>query len=219
MSKIHLITFADDKFEGHRTLTNNVASFIENKKNYRPEDIPQSFILENAEIYYQSKGFGYWIWKPYIVLDYLTNHCEENDIVIYCDSGDYFHKDLVDVAVKDLEHTYMTAIQSEYSQTAYTKRDCFVLMDCDNEKYWNANQIFASMHFWKNSPEARSFAFEWLQTCKNKFILTDEPNICGYPNFSNYIDHRHDQSIFTNLMIKHNLKAKPFKHAVNPWAI
>jgi hypothetical protein len=219
MSEVHLITFADYKFEGHRNLTNNVASFIKNKKDYKPEDIPEDFKAENAEIYYQPKGFGYWIWKPYIVLDYLTNHCEENDIVIYCDSGDYFHEDLVKQMVKNLESTYMTAIKSEYSQTAYTKRDCFVLMGCDEEKYWLSDQIFASMHFWKNNKDSRKFAAEWLEFCKNKFILTDEPNIYGKPNFPNYVDHRHDQSIFTNLMIKHNLPTRVYKHAVNPWSI
>ena len=217
---ISLITFADDKFEVLRKLTNDTAYFLENKKSYRPEDIPEDFINENREVYSHHRGFGFWIWKPYIILDYLNNHCEEGDIVIYCDSGDVFNKDLVDVILKDLEdeNTYLCApTSSHFSHTAYTRRDCFVFMDCDEPKYHSANQVLASIMAWKNCKESKDFLEEWLNYCKNKFINTDEPNISGLPNFGNFIDHRHDQSIYTNLIIKKGLKVRKFAHAVDPW--
>jgi hypothetical protein len=42
---------------------------------------------------------------------------------------------------------------------------------------------------------------------KNKKILDDTPNTLGFPNLPNFRDHRHDQSILTNLSIQKNIKS------------
>jgi hypothetical protein len=100
----------------------------------------------------------------------------------------------------------------------WTKRDCFVLMDCDSKEYWNSPQVQAGINIWKNTPRVRSFLEEWLEYCKDPRIITDQPNTCGEDNLTEYQDHRHDQSILTNLLIKKGIRAfgnpqrRNFKH-------
>ena len=94
----------------------------------------------------------------------------------------------------------------------WTKRDCFVLMDCDTSKYHNANQLEAGLIGVKNSPLTFQVITEWLQNCQDENIVTDLPNISGESNFDGFRDHRHDQSILTNLFLKYNISSVDKKH-------
>jgi hypothetical protein len=211
MPKTHLITFADLTHESRRVVTHNNINFFDVVKDYRPEDISDEFKAENAHIYFQPRGYGYWIWKPWIILDYLNNYAAEDDIVVYCDAGDYFWKDVLEDFTEDLNKTYITAISAvapSHDQRCYAKRDCMFLMNCDSEKYWT-RQVYASVIAIKNNENSRAFVAEWLEYCKNENILTDLPNICGLPNYPEFIDHRHDQAVFTNLINKYDLPTRP----------
>jgi len=47
---------------------------------------------------------------------------------------------------------------------------------------------------------------QWLDWCQIEAVVSDNANIYGKPNFDEFKDHRHDQSIITNLVIKNNIK-------------
>ena len=50
-------------------------------KVFRPKDLPDE-INNYAKSY--SKGYGYWIWKPYIIKEALLT-IKENDVLLYID--------------------------------------------------------------------------------------------------------------------------------------
>lgn len=163
------------------------------------------FYEENKMVLDQPRGAGYWLWKPYIILEVL-NYLNEDDILFYLDSGDTFltgTKNKIEELMKDKDIVVSTSF---FTQKDYTKRDCFHFMDCDEEKYWNAHQAEAGILVLKNNSNTKNFIYEWLNYCKDPRILTDMSNTCGKPNLEGFIDHRHDQSILTNLCIKHNIK-------------
>jgi hypothetical protein len=85
------------------------------------------------------------------------------------------------------------------------KKDCFVLMDCDEEEFINGPHLNASYLIFKNNELSRSFVAEWLHYCQNKEILTDTHNKFG-SNYPGYYDHRHDQSVLSLLAIKYKIK-------------
>ena len=101
-----------------------------------------------------------------------------------------------------------------FLEKQYTKRDAFVLMECDSERYSNSNQILASFSLWKKSDFTLKFVNDWLQYAQNERIITDIKNDCGFPDFDEFIDHRHDQSIFSLLSKKYDLKVyrNPSEH-------
>lgn len=164
--------------------------------------------MENKEILDMSVGSGYWLWKPYIILDAMKE-IEDNDVVFYIDAGDEIIN--IDIINKlknhmiDLDYIVTDFSGKRYSQKITTKRDCFILMNCDEEKYHNALQIEAGTLAFKKTKFVEDFLNEWLFYCKNKNILTDIPNIHG-ENLEGFMYHRHDQSIISNLIIKYNMK-------------
>ena len=87
----------------------------------------------------------------------------------------------------------------------YTKRDCFILMNCDDEKYHNQIQLEAGILAVRKTEFNIKLLREWLKYCSNIFAVTDLPNSEGFPNYKGFKGHRHDQSILTNLSIKYNI--------------
>ena len=87
----------------------------------------------------------------------------------------------------------------------YTKRDAFVLMNCDTKKYTEYVQRVGGYILCKNTSFTRSFFAEFEEWARDDRIITDIPNQCGYPNYDGFVAHRHDQSIYSLLTKKYNL--------------
>jgi hypothetical protein len=121
------------------------------------------------------------------------------------DCGDIFLTGVKNKIHELIETQDIVISTSFFTQKDYTKRDCFHFMNCDEEKYWNAFQVEAGIVAFRNNNFTKNFVNEWLEFCKNKYIVSDLPNISEKPNFDSFIDHRHDQSILTNLCVKYNL--------------
>jgi hypothetical protein len=54
-----------------------------------------------------------------------------------------------------------------------------------------------------------NFINEWLHYAKDYRIITDSANECGLPNYPEFVDHRHDQSILSLLGGKYKIKNIP----------
>lgn len=169
------------------------------------------FYRSNKNILDQPRGAGYWLWKPFIIKHALTTFAQKEDIVFYIDSGDVFHYELDGVSLPAQLNIEMNNVDQLFvtyanNNSKWTKRDCFVYMDCDSQEYWQASQLEAGVSFWKNTDSSMKLLDEWLDYCMDERILTDIPNQSGQDNFVYFEDHRHDQSILTNLVVKYNLK-------------
>ena len=78
-------------------------------------------------------------------------------------------------------------------------------MGSDDEKYHNQYQVEAGIVGVRNTKFNIKLIEVWLRYCSDMYIITDLPNICASPNYIGFIEHRHDQSILTNLTIKFDL--------------
>jgi hypothetical protein len=129
------------------------------------------------------------------------------DFLVYSDSGIEIIEDLsvlFDICSK--QNGIMLFQIHNQPNSKWTKRDCFVFMKCDSEKYWNAQQVNAAFQVYVKNDKAIAFLDEWLDYAKNPNITTDQSNICGLNNLQDFKEHRRDQSIFSNLAVKHNLE-------------
>jgi hypothetical protein len=79
-------------------------------------------------------------------------------------------------------------------------------MGCDAPRYWTARQVQATFSLWSGKA-AMEFLSEWLRWCRDRRCITDDQNECGLPNLPGYVEHRHDQSILTNLCIRRGVAA------------
>jgi hypothetical protein len=172
---------------------------------YGPKDIDQDFYIKNRRILNQKKGNGYWLWKPYFIKKALEK-LNFGDHLFYCDSGSYFIDSIKNlILLSDLDQDMMV-FELPFLEKQYTKRDTFVLMGCDSERYSNSNQILGGYCLWKKSDFTIKFVDDWLKYAQDERIITDNKNECGLPDYDAFIAHRHDQSIFSLLCKKNSLK-------------
>jgi len=161
-----------------------------------------------------TRGYGYWMWKPLIILEAMSK-LNTGDIVGYIDSGntvinslDYIFDHCVNKEITLFDNRDGNFDYTTHKNKTWTKRDCFVLMGCDNNKYYDASQVDGSYQFYKKTDKTIAFLEEYKEHCCNKNIISDIPNITE-KNLQDFKDHRHDQSILSLLAVKHNIELLP----------
>ncbi|MGU3560124.1 hypothetical protein [Methylobacterium radiotolerans] len=175
------------------------------------------FYREHREILDRSRGAGNWAWKPYVIAEALEKR-RDGDFVVFSDTGMQAVGDdpLPPVAplltwLDGSERRVAVGVLHGKPQRAWTKRDCFVLMECDAARYWDADQIQASWIAFMVSPATRRLVAEWRRYAGDPRVVTDIPNQMGLPDLEGFIDHRFDQSILSNLIYKLELEIPPLR--------
>lgn len=207
--KVVLTNMSNERFSRSRRNLNRSAKIhgVDEVRSFDfQEDIrSSSFYTEHESIMRHKRGLGYWLWKPYIILKVLES-LAENDIVIYSDCGIEVIDNLEPlISICNHKEQVLLFGNRNYLNAHYTKRDCFVHMNCDNERYWYSMQCDAAFMIFRKTIFTIQFLQEWLEYCKMETILTDAPNVFGRMNLPGFIEHRHDQSIISLLAEKYNI--------------
>lgn len=207
--KVVLTNLSNHLYEDSRKRLNDSAKKfgIEEIYSYDISEIKNTnFYQENIEILSNPKGIGYWLWKPYIILEALKK-VEKGDIVIYCDCGLEILESLSPlISICNEKEDILLFRNANDINLAWVKRDCFILMDCDCEEFWNGAHCDASLSLYKKSNSSMQFVTEWLNWGTNKYIISDYPNVCGKDNLPGFIDHRWDQAILSLLALKNKIE-------------
>lgn len=171
-----------------------------------PRDIRESdFWDRNQEILRFRTGAGYFIWKPFVVGETLRR-VGAADFVVYLDAGVEIVRDLSPLLeLLDGSRDFALFQTHGHLNRTWTKRDCFVLMGCDSEKYHEAEQTMGGISIYRPTSTSIDFADEWLRWCENPAVATSEPNVCGLPDLPGYQGHRWDQSVQSLIALKHDL--------------
>jgi len=207
--KKYAISFANERYfkslislQDTMTMIGNVDEYIPYSQEWLKKE---PFWNKNSYILTQPRGAGYWIWKPYIILKTMAL-MEEGDIVLYTDAGVTPLQDLqplYDLAEKNEKIIFQNA---GHNNKTWTKRDCFVLMNCDEKKYWDGMQVTATFSLWKKTVSNIEFLTEYQRYLRDSRIVTDDPNMAGRANFFEFKDHRHDQSVLSLMAIKYGIE-------------
>jgi hypothetical protein len=203
---LKFITFATKDFLVSRQFLTSLVNELSFDEviSYSEYDLDLDFREKYKNVLSFKRGYGYWIWKPYLILKTLLES-KENDIILYIDSTDVPSPSFFNNVFNHFEKSDLFLLKSNNLHDQYTKIDCFILMDCDDEKYHNQYQLEAGIIGVRNTIFNIKLMEEWLRYCSDIYIITDLPNSSGLPNYKGFIDHRHDQSILTNLTIKYDL--------------
>ena len=160
---------------------------------------------ENKKWFSKKNNYGHFAWKPYFILQTMEK-LEEGDKILALDSLDIFHPDLlkeIDNIWDDDEPCILpmgNSIQGEY-----TKRDCFVYMDCDEKDYWESNQLEAGFTFWRVCDQSKAILREWLEFCLDEKVNGEVTGFSNKEELDGFQEVRHDQSILTNLALRDGL--------------
>ena len=162
------------------------------------------------------RGYGYWCWKPQVILQ-LLDQIEDGDIIQYTDAGCHLNKtgkerlmeyfDLADesetgilafTAVPPIFHDSAVALP-DLTESRWCKADLFKFLNViDDNLITHSPTIGAGIIFIKKNNRSKAIVEQWLSVIESDFsLLDDSPS--KSKNFSEFVEHRHDQSIFSIL--------------------
>ncbi len=205
----HYINYADVNFRKAQFYASTSARLLggfDVCRQYSPADIDGEFKEKHNHILNLQRGGGYWLWKPYFILRSLRE-INYGDYLFYGDSGVLFTAsvspliDAMNACGQDIMGFELPLIESQW-----TKRALFIAMDCDEKKFTDSNQILSCYHLIKKTRFSVAFYEEFLRLSCHENNITDRVNGDVVPS-ADFIEHRHDQSIYSLLYKKNNLSA------------
>lgn len=177
--------------------------------------ILKKYLETNSNIL-KKRGYGYWAWKPYLILD-IFNKASIGDIICYADSGcqistEAYNKFKENIKICKKNKTLFYNLPGILEKN-YTKYKLFEYFKCeDREEYINTPQIQATYFYLEVCNENLTLVKKWAEICTiNNFTFSDDSDSIGIDN--TFIEHRHDQSILSLLVKK--LKIKTYPHEDN----
>jgi hypothetical protein len=180
--------------------------FFDNIVSYTDKDLKNDASFWNTHqdfIENNKRGYGYWIWKPYIILKTLKQ-MQEGEILFYLDVGcevknetDGKSKLLEMVRACDKHDILYTS--TNHDTKSYTKMDLLEHMNMNKHSIKDSTMHQAGLLCIKNIPTTRNMVKEWYQIASQYRLLDDTAS--SAPNDPTFIEHRHDQAIFS-LLIK-----------------
>lgn len=203
------INYADSKFKKAQHWNSKTAIKYGAEKviEYGPDDIDENFRNKNREILQNDKGGGYYLWKPYI-LNKAIKSMDKDDYLVYTDAGSIFVNPIQNlIACMKRENTdiMVFSLEKEMLERKYTKRDAFILMDCNSNQFANTPQTIGGYVILKKTAFVEQFLKEDLQYAQDIRIISDNENVLQQDNYADFITHRHDQSIWSLMVKKYGL--------------
>lgn len=222
MNDLYLCSFASPDLE------RSVKRFLDQSKSmkiykdikvFKYDDLNTNKKKQIKNFFKQGKTrlYGYACWKPEIILQYLKK-IPKNSILQYSDIGNHFNKkgikrlryyvnlaDKYNALVFQYKFSKLIGLKFQrYFEYQYTKSDAWkYLKITNNSSILKTEQILSGLFFIKNNSFSIKILNKWKNACDKSHLIDDSKSI--YPNHKNFIEHRHDQSLFSLICKKKNL--------------
>jgi hypothetical protein len=219
----YLISFADSRYlktlERVKSQAADMAVY-DNIITYTEEDLDPDFKLKigawlRAK---RTRGYGFWSWKPQIILQTLEK-MEDGDLLQYIDAGCHLNIK----GRKRLLEYFLMVEQSEKGILIFENKKPELPLIYDgrplfewNESMWCKGDLIeylgvrgrddilkspvrgAGIIFMRKDEYVEKFIEHWRSIIYADFdLINDAPSLS--PNEPDFVDHRHDQSIFSIL--------------------
>lgn len=207
MVQIYWTTFADSRLRRTRLRISRQAAAMKvfaacfpwDERDFDEEFLGRvgGFIASNP------KGYGYWVWKPYILMRTLSL-IPEGAFLLYTDAGcslsrhgvprllDYLA--MLESAGRDVLAFQMDLLPEGH----WTKMDVCTRLGYTTPAELETGQCMATAMVIRNSTGGRGFVKRWASLVEGDTSLIDDTP-SEIPNAPGFIQHRHDQSVFSIL--------------------
>jgi len=192
-----------------------------------PNDFDNKMKIKIQNLFSNKKkrGYGYWCWKPYFLLEIISK-IDYGDIIHYMDIGCHIKKTTSNLFYEYLDllidsDKWLLAFQyhekgikfsddikfPKREEFKYTKSDIFNYFQClHNKEITHTPQFWSGSFFIKKDPKSEVFLEQWNNVFNENFHLIDDTPSKA-PNFNGFLENRHDQSIFSILCKKALIKS------------
>jgi hypothetical protein len=203
-----LITFA----AGNTAFLNMAENLKNSASEYETTIYTEMFLMHQEDFWTKHKdfitknqrGYGYWLWKPFVIQQVMKT-MQNGEVLFYCDADFILRKDknILEKLKKDVKNNKIITSSTGEKEKSWNKADTInrlgVTIDEDDK------QVKAGTLLIYVCDETRNLIDEWYSICceKDYHYIDDSPSIM--PNYVSFKEHRHDQSIFSLLLKKHNI--------------
>jgi hypothetical protein len=164
-----------------------------------------------------TRGYGYWCWKPQVILQ-AFDQMSDGDLLQYTDTGCHLNPNGKDRLLEYFDYTenyhkglliFKTVRPTqplddgrplpEWTESMWCKGDVLDYFNVrDRQDICDTPTTGAGIIFFQKNEFTVDFVNRWLNIIKENFnLIDDSPSVS--PNSENFIDHRHDQSLFSIL--------------------
>ena len=191
----------------------NNLNIFNNIYNYSLNDLKNDKIFwDRHGIFFKNnkRGCGYWLWKSYIIYK-IIEKLQDGDLLLYLDCGCEIIAEEKQNMLENIDNVkkykLLTTFAEKSNEYMYTKMDLIHKLNMiNNTKELEMLQIQAGVIFLEVSQPLKNIIKEWYELASDYHNIDDSPSII--PNNNIYIEHRHDQSIFSLLIKKNKLYQK-----------
>lgn len=171
---VYLVSYADSAdifFQNrnamHQSAINKGFDFI---FNYRRDLLDPDFVTEYEDVFANKRGAGYWIWKPWIILNTLEQ-IPENAILVYGDSNTLFKRPIDDLIAVAQKHDIILLQHPNLSREQEAQLTTLEKLNCNTNECRKGRNVVACFMVLRNTATTRQFIAEWLANCKNREIF------------------------------------------------
>lgn len=178
---------------------------------FSPSDLSDEFRQSRSRLICRHKrGHGLWCWKPEVILRKLCL-MRPDDWLCYLDAGCSLNiegrnrfSEYLDIAA-DSPVPWL-AFSLTHPVGAYTKRDLLRALGADTGEMRKRAMLVAGVHFVRAAEVTIGLASRWQELMGCERLIDDSQSADEHPGF---IEHRHDQSVFSLLAIEQGVTTLP----------
>ena len=223
-AKVTLISFADSRLE------HALRRLVRQGKRFRTFSRISTFNEDSLDGFFRDKhqfalspeirGYGYWVWKPQVILQSLQQ-CEIGEFVVYVDAGCHLNhkgesrlRDYLSIAKEGATGILAFELARNgnviHKEISWNKADTLRYFGVDGIlSVTETAQIEATVIIIEKRSQTIRFFQEWLDVMESHPNLSDDsPSVI--PNSPDFIEHRHDQSVFSLLAKRHGVSVLSF---------
>jgi hypothetical protein len=182
-------------------------NFFDEIKSKNEDDIPKFIKKHKKFINNNKQGYGFWIWKPKIILDELKK-INENDILIYCDAGMYLNingkKRLLEYLniLKNKNVDILTfSTNDAYKAQYYVKNDAIMNYYPQFNDELNC-YCYAGLQIIKKTNKSINLINDWLILCENYHFIDRSPS-SQFTDLPHYTGNDCDNGLFNLCLAKY----------------
>jgi hypothetical protein len=149
------------------------------------------------------RGFGWFSWKPFIVLHAMDHFLRDGDVVLYTDADTHPIADLRPLYDYAAEHEALLFKAQGCSVRQWVKRDCLEILGMTDPRWLERDHAVARFMFFKKGGwPIEQFLCEWLTYCLNQRATTFDRSVFA-PEHEGFQEHRTEQAIFGMLALRY----------------
>ena len=227
MRKAWFVTFADSRMRQPMSRIAHQAKEIGFSEGrilaFTEKNLDEAFVGNMKDhLKIGSRGYGYWCWRPQVVLQALSRMAD-GEILLYCDAGCHLNAkglprlreylamvdecEILAFQGRSLMGTEKYDPMHHFNPIGmWTKGDVLDYFGVrDNEEVLSSGQYSGGVFLVKKTARTIAFYQRYRRIAFEHFeFFDDSPSVS--PNMPVFVEHRHDQAVFTLLCMQQGVK-------------